>query len=498
MPTLVTDVLATYVNDVIEAKLLGYLQSAQTPVTDWNESGFLRSLVLYWAQNGLGKVLNPATPDVQMRQAIVSGPVPLLAAAPTKSTSSWLTLVAAHLFGVRRNYSLAGVQFAGTFTQQAVTLFCDASHGPYAIAAGAFFLRSSVNGNRYKAITSGTVPNNGSVVVTFQSESPNDSVNGQNFADGAGTLTDIRDNPLPGVTCSNLGPSFSGVIPTPNPATGLGVVTVGGTLPAAPTAYDIGITTSGQSTTIVLQYRTNGGPWITGQHTTSSAFTIPSGPTVTFTNDGGGANPSFIAGDVYSFQSPGTPITQQGLDPETDTALLIRCLARWPSLAAGAVQDKHVTWAKAANALVLRARPTPTATPGILALTIAGASNPLSGGVVAAVQLYVDQHEAIGDITVVSAASVQTVTATGNVYVRAEMEAAVQAAAAVLWNAYVSSTDIGGTVRIAKLEEFLLDAGALDFDTLELNGGGDVTLAYNQVAQATDIIASGNPQWVTV
>lgn len=490
MATQITDALATYTNDVIKAKLLQYLQSGPTPVTDWNDSGFLRSLLIHWAVNGLGEILNPAAPDVKFRQARVSGPVPLLAAAPDGATSGWLTLACEQLFGLRRNYKVDGTQFAGTFTQQAVTLFCDAAHGPYSVVAGAFFLKSSVTGNRYKAITSGTIPNNGSVIITFQAESPNDAINGQSFADGAGTLTDIGDNPWPGVSASNLGPNFSGVIPTPNPATGLGVVTVSGTTPAAPTAYDVQITTSGQvGGAAVFEYRTNGGAWLTGNAVTSS-FTIPSGPTIHFANDGGGANPSFIAGDVYSFQSPGTPITQQGLDPETDAALLIRCVARWPDLTV-TPPEKHTVWAKKASPLVTRVRPRPNATPGFLDVTIAGKSNPLAGGVVTAVQLYIDQREAIGDVSVVATATPLDITAGGTVFASAANMAAVQAAAAVLWNAYVNATDIGGIVRRAKLEEFLMDAGALDVLAIAINGFNDVSLAANEVANPIDIIGSG-------
>jgi hypothetical protein len=290
---------------------------------------------------------------------LTAGVVPALAALQTDTTSEFLTLVADEWFGVRRNFKLDGTRFAGTFTQQAVTLSCDASHGPYSGVAGAFWVRSPVTGNRYRAISSGTIPNNGSVLITFQAENPNDSLHGAAFADGPGTLTDLSANPWPGVSASNVAPSFSGVIPSPNPANGLGVVTVGGSTPASPTAYDVKIVVSGQvAGAAKLQYRANGGPWLStnpGGDPVVSSYVIPSGPTVNFANDGGGADPSFIAGDVYSFTSPGTPITQQGLDPETDTALLVRCVARWPSLEVGTVVDKHVTWAKEASTLVTRA-----------------------------------------------------------------------------------------------------------------------------------------------
>jgi hypothetical protein len=497
--TTVDDALKTYTAQVIEAKLLSYLQSAQTPVTDWHEVGFLRSLLLMWAEIAMADVVGPADPDLKHRARLVAGAVPALAARPTDAASRWLTLVADQIFDIRRNYALDGTQFAGTFTQQAVTLFCDASHGPYPIVAGQFWVRSPITGNRYRAITSGTLPNNGSLLITVQAESPNDGLNGQNYADGAGTLTDISDNPLPGVTASNVAPSFSGVTASSTQQIGLGIVTVGGSTPAAPTSYDLQMIASGQVGTATFQYRSNGGPW-SGTRTTAASFTIPSGPTVHFTNDPGGSNPSFIAGDGHRFQSPGTAIVQQGLDPETDAALLIRCVGRWPSLEPGRVVDKHETWARAASDLVTRVHISrDDARPGFCNVTIAGTANPLSSPTVAAVQLYIDQHEAISDQSVVAAATVVPIAGSGGVNVSAANMGTVQATAAALWTAYVNSTDIGGSVRAAKLIEVLMDAGAVNVDNISVNFSQRVDLGATEVASANDIITGPDAlTWIAV
>ena len=488
----VTDILATYTNDVIKAKLIGYLQAPTNPmpITDWHDVGFFRSLVLVYGENLLGNYLNTADPDPMRREATVRGVVPEAVPKPTSSTSAWLTLVAAQWFGITRNFDLFGNQFAGTFTIQSLTL-TNTSSTAYTITAAAFAVKSAVTGNRYVATTGGTLAGSGgTLTISVKAESANDSINGLNFADGPGTLTDLSLNPLPGVTATNAGPSFSPIMTTPKPTVGVGVFTVNGTPPVNPSAYDVAIVLSGQVGTATFKYRTNGGSW-SSPIVTAATYAIPSGPTLNFTNDPGGSNPSFVANDIYTFSSPGSPITQQGIDPENDVALLARCLARFPSLAAGPQVEKHQQWAFAASTSVTRVRVGANSKPGYLDVTIAGRVNPLGGAVVTAVQSYIDQHEGVTDISAVAAASVVNITAGGTVTVPAARLAAVQAAAAALWIAYVNATDIGGVVRASKLEEFLMDAGAQNASGIVVNTSNLVQLAYNQVASPVDIIAAG-------
>ncbi len=281
----------------------------------------------------------------------------------------------------------------------------------------------------------------------------------------------------------------------PSPSVGPGTVTVSGTPPAIASAYDIVITTTGQSGAAIFKYRSNGGAWVTNQ-TTSGAFVIPSGPTLNFTNDGGGANPSFVVGDRYYFTSPGTPITQQGVDPETDAALLARCLGRWTDPTA-TPDEKHRVWAKAASPLVTRVHVSADTKPGYYDVSIAGLVNPLAGGVVSAVQLYIDQHEGIGNVSTVAAASVVTVTPTGTAFVPAAQLSLVQSAASGAWNLYVNGTDIGGVVRIAVLEQILMDAGASDVAGLQLNGSSsNLQLGTTQVGSPASLVP--NITWVPV
>lgn len=484
--TTIADVLPTYSDDAIKAKLLGYLQAAKAGVTDWNSGAFLRSLMIQW-QQALINYAGTASPNPGLREVIFSGAVPLLPATPSAVSSAWLTLVADQLFDVQRNFDLGGARFAGTFTVQALTLTCDGSHGAYPVTPGSLYVRSQMTGNRYVSNGSATIPTGSLVVVPFRAEFSNDSANGFNYADGAGTLIDLGANPLEGVTASNVAPNFSAVS-SPTPPLGLGVVTVGGSTPLAPTAYDIKITLDGQVGTALFQCRTNGGPW-SSNNATAATFTIPGGPTVAFANDGGGSDPSFIIGDDYYFTSPGTPITTVGIDPETDVALLDRCLARWPDLMV-IPDERHRVWAKQASALVTRVHVSVDASlPGFYDVTIAGAANPLAGGVVTAVQLYINQREGIAAQSSVVAATVLTITPTGTVYAPAAKLAIIQAQAAANWNAYVNGTDIGGIVRVVKLEQFLYDAGATNVDSLLINAALSVVLTATQVAAPADIIA---------
>lgn len=476
--TTVDEALTTYSEDQLKARALAYLQAGRCPVTSWQTGAFVRTLMEEKWIPGMFDFLGPAG----ARAAIIKG------AMPGEASGDWLTLDADQLFNIRRNFDLAGVQFAGTRTIQSLTLTCDGTHGPYPITAGAFWVKSAITGNRYVAVSSGTLNTSSTLPIAVQAEFPQDSPNGRNYSDGEGTLT-VIETPLPGVSASNVAPDFSAVSATPSPAAGLGVVTVTGTRDPAPTAYDLLIIASGQVGVATFKYRINGGAWSAIQ-TTAASFAIPSGPTVHFANDSGGSSPSFVVGQQYGFTSPGTAITSQGIDPETDQALLDRCRERWPDLTSLPTDtDKRQTWAKKASAVVTRVKVTKDATyPGRAIVTIAGAVNPVSGGVVTAVQTYIDQREAGCDLSLVGAATVVTVTATGTVWVPRGQLALIQANASFVWARYVNSVDIEGQVKLSFLEDFLRDAGAVDVADLQLNGSpANVALTSGQVASPTDI-----------
>lgn len=476
-----TEILEPPELDPVRVRLIGYLQAAQDPVTDWDELGVRRVQLEYSA--------------LALRE-LVSREFPILADATHLETApddEWITLDAKQRFNRDR--------LPAVLTQQTLRLTCDGTHGPYTITTGQIVVRSRVTGNLYRNISGGALATSGTLVVTVIADGPNDSATGANYADAADTLQELVNGPA-GVTASNPAPAFSAVGSTPSPALGLGVLTVTGTPPLDPTAYDVQITKDGQATAALFRWRANGGAWSAVQ-TAAASFTIPSTSVVLhFANDGGGSSPSFRSGDLYSFTAPGSPITTAGTEAETSAALAARCFARWPSLEAGAVEDKRVARAKAASTAIKRVRVATDPTyPGRLLVTIAGApgTGALSGGTVAAAQLALDQREDVGVISLVATASVLFVTATGVVYVAAAKLDDVQAAANVAWAAYVNGADIAGELERAKLVEVLMNAGAANVDvgTIQLNGvSADLFLASNQVASAVDLADVLSMVWV--
>jgi hypothetical protein len=468
-----TSLLNPLLLDQLRTVLIGILDAANDPITDW-EDGAVRLTQMQYSALGINELLNTF---VSQANCSYLGLVPA-------GQSGWIDLIAQQIFELTR--------IPPVLTQQVVTVSSDGSSGPFTVGPG-FYVISPLTGNRYFAITTGTLttgaPN--SIQVTVQAEGPNEPSSGQFYGDGPNTLTQLG-TPWAGVTVGNVPPNFSGVSTTPAPALGLGVVTVSGTPPAVATAFDVQIVGDGQNTTAELQYRTNGGPW---SATTTMAATITIGSvTVHFTNDAGGSNPSFRTGDVYSFTSPGSAIVQSGFAAESDVALIARCYDRWTDIS-GIPEDKHATWAKAANPLIKRVSvAVDTVIGGRYLVTIAGApgTSPLSGGIVAQAQTAIDQQEGITRISLVAAAANTTVTATnttaGFVKAPAALVDEIQAAANLAWAAYVDSTDIGGVVRIAKLEQILLDAGATDLSGILLNGvATNLQLATNHAAVAADL-----------
>jgi hypothetical protein len=106
---------------------------------------------------------------------------------------------------------------------------------------------------------------------------------------------------------------------------------------------------------------------------------------------------------------------------------------------------------------------------------------------VVAVQAYVTARLDPSEIANVLSVDVRAITPSGTVQVPRLQLAAVQTLAEQKWTDYLASIDIGGTVRLAELQQAVKDAGALDFSGLALVGGSpNVVLGANQVAVPPD------------
>jgi hypothetical protein len=262
--------------------------------------------------------------------------------------------------------------------------------------------------------------------------------------------------------------------------------TSGGVTPT-PAAFLVRIDSPGQVGAGAWSYSVDGGrSWRSPGVIATTALLLNSGAgsgtTITFAN--GAVNPSFVAGDLFSFATPGTPFLAAGKDQEPDSELATRCLAQWPDISVPPVQSRWLTWAQRASAEVTRVRAEEDPVYfGRLYLTLAGILGPVSGGAVTAVQAYIDPRGPLGRILVAQAATTLQITGGGTVVVPAARLGEIQTAAQASWVLVLEGSDIGGTIRIADLVKAVMDAGATDFLGCQLNSGSvDIALAATQVA----------------
>jgi hypothetical protein len=429
------------------------------PITDWASGGVMRTFVEL-------ETLGDA--DL-MQQAL---PAMLGSAALDFAGDDFAILAAQQLYSLDRELAVTAVQN--------LTLTCDGSHGPYTITAGTLWF-AGPTGNRWVNTTGGTLNTSGTLAIQIQAEQP-----GARYNDPAGTIKTLL-TPLLGVTAVNLAGDFTAVTAgLQSTGTITPSRTSGGVTPT-PARFLVRIDASGQVGAGAWSSSADGGnTW--AANGAIGVFDLPladgtaSGTRVTFAN--GAGTPSFVAGDQFSFATPGTSFVTVGQDDELIPALIARCKARWPDLTTVPPESRFVKWAKAASAEVTRVRLEEDATyPGRLYLTLAGAAGAVSGGAVTAVQAYIDPRGPIGRILVARNSTSRQITAAGTVTVAAAKLAAAQAAAQLAWQAVLVASDIGQVVRLADLVRVVMDAGALDFTGEQLNGSAaNVTLASTEVA----------------
>lgn len=464
------DLLTAETQDEIKARLLAGLNANGFPITDWSSGAVERTTVEAFAL---------------AYRDLTGNLIPEIAGGGflDDASTDWLTFLAKRLYYLDR--------VPATQTVQRITLTVAAGNGPYTITVGQLVFESTA-GRRYQnteAATLSLVAGNplGTVTVLAASESPNDSTNpATNYIDGPGTITTMV-TPLPGVTCNNAAADFS---PTLHLGNGTGTVASDRTSSVTtpdPHTFRVTITKTGQISAGAATYRLDGtGPEISIGGVIPATFDLPGGTTVYFAN--GAINPSFYRGDTYTFSTPGSPVVVQGRDEERDPALRGRCRARWPALAAIPTADNFELWAKSADAQVTKVTVRPSATiAGRADITIAGHVNPLPGIVQTAVQAYINARTGILDIAVVSIAVTLTVglSPAGIVTVPIGATAAVKVALDALWSSYITDLPMGGIARLAKLQQFILEAGATDHQLIAfLDGGPDVNyqLGPNNVA----------------
>lgn len=472
-----------------EAQILAFLNGAGFPVTDYYVGSVGRTLIKMVA-TGL------ASFDELVPQIAGGGILGPFTAADGKvyPTRDWLEIEADQFY----NLKPAGA----TYAKQRITLQHSVGTGPTVVSTVGQLIARSNFGRFYRSVTTGTIPagGGGSIALDFQAESPGAVYNG----DIAGTIITLV-TPLPGLSITNSPLDFGGLDASGRAAhngSGTGTVTPSDTVPGvSPTGtrtFVITITAAGQVGAAVASMVVNDGVNTTTVPLSPipSSYSAGSGVTISFAN--GAQNPSFVAGDVYTFQTPGSPIINPGSDDESSDSLRTRCRGRWPSLSAVPTEDRYAGWVRQCSIDngygITKITVGPSVTiAGQADIRVATDAGAVPGGVVSAVQTYVDLRDGIVDKANVQSAVNAPVTAGGIVTVRSAVAATVKAQAKSNWEAYIAGLPIGGeqtvggVVVLEELDQALMDAGAVDASNLTLN-----TVAANLALSPTQVAVAAN------
>jgi hypothetical protein len=488
-----TELLLAKTRDEREAQLLAMLNTAGFPVTDWYVGAVGRTL-LKMVTTGL-QAFDDLVPS------IASGGFlgPFTVGTKTYPTRDWLELKAA------QDYDL--IPAPAVAAKQRITLYHQVGTGPTIVGSVGQFTAISRDRRLYSNITTGTVPSGtltpSKITLDFQAESAGAVYNG----DLTGSIVALV-TPLPGLIIVNEPLSFGGTDSSNRASrngTGTGTVTpsetVAGVAPTPSRTFTLTITNAGQVTaavgSLVIDDGTNA-PTIVPLSPIPATYAAGGGVTITFAN--GAQNPSFIVGDVYTFQAPGSPIITPGSDAESSDSLRTRCRGRWPSLSDVPTEDRYAGWIRQASIDsgygVTKITVNPSVTiAGQVDIRVATSAGAVPGGVVTALQTYVDLRDGIVDLANVASAVNDPITAGGTVTVKSSIAVAAKAAAKASWETYISELPIGGELslgRVVVLEELtqaLMDAGALDVTGLTLNGvAANKALTSIQVATAANSI----------
>ena len=427
-----SSLLTTTTQPQVYATLLQYYQAAGFPTTAW-QAGDIDSTRMMAFATALASYVTNYLP------AIAGGT--MLDYAP--NFPGWTSLTAQELYALSQGLA--------TYTQGTMTATNTATV-PYTFQPGQITIVFAGSGNRYINTGSGTIPaaTTGPSVagvllgIAFQAENP-----GAAYIDPSnltGTVTLVT--PLPGVTMSNPANPYTLVAHT---GAGTGTVTPTGTTGAHSVVITFNAT--GSASTASWSYALDGAPAIL-VGITASATIGGTGITVTLGN-GAAGTVSFAKGDTYAFNSPGSWITSQGANTESDLALAQRCRNRWASLTTVPTNGLYqllATSTPGVGTQVTNVSVIPdTVVNNRINIIISGPGGILPPAVVAQVQTYIGQRVPITDLPVVQSPGTLTISIAGTVFVSISQQASAQAAIVTAINAYVASVPVNGAVQLSEI-----------------------------------------------
>ena len=438
---LTTDQLAD-----LRGQLLAFLQAQGFPaITEW--AGEPTGLEMTWVDM-LCKSIN----DLAQSGAPVDQQIASAAAARFLgyAAGGWLDILAWEVYRLLRDKA--------TKTSFTLTLVSLATSPPYTFEVGDVRVVGPT-GNQYVSTTAGDLEPGGQVEISFQAQNF-----GSGYDDDPSLVTLQLATAYAGVSISTAVGDFT-VVANTGGSTGIltPVRTVSGVVPT-PHKFALKIETAGDPGSATYSLSTDDGLPVFGG-LLNAANLLPDGTSV---NAALGVSPSYLAGDVFVFATPGSPDYVQGDDTETDAALAQRCRYRWPSLSLNVLDAKAILWAVTAYPSINRASVNPsTVTPGFWIITVADSHGGIDVAGLGVIESYAKARLGVGEGMSAAAATDINVLAGGNARVprgsSAESIQAIQGAANAAWEEYLASTPIGPSeLFISKLIQILMDAGCVD------------------------------------
>lgn len=449
MTTTLNQLLTLYTQQQWYAILLAVYQAQGFPVQSWQDGGVEKTRLL--AESTALVSLGNYVP------AIAGGS--LLDYAP--NYPGWTGLTAQEIYNLLQNIA--------QFTLGNV-LATNTSPTNYPFTGGSLKINFAASGNNYFSVGSGTIPASGTLTIPVIAENA-----GASYIEPSNSGSVKLVTSLPGVTITNPAALATSVTHT---GSGTGTVTPTGV--STPHSLSIVILSTGQAGVATWSYALDGAAPVNAGAVSSLTNIGGSGINITLAN--GAINPSFVIGDTYSFNTPGSWITSQGSDAETDLALAARCRLRWPSLSAIPTTGLYQLLARSTPSVGSQVTnvsvvPDPVVNNKIN-IIVSGPGGVLPGPTITTIQAFISPYARLCDNPVVQSPTTLAITYAGTVTLPASQATAGTVAITTALQNYTAGIATNGTIRLSDFIQVVMDvAGVIDFTGWTINGvAGNLTL----------------------
>lgn len=454
-------------------KVLGVYQSYGFPTSAWMPGGTdaTRSLAIATAVTDLSANYIPS---------IAAGGFTQLAAQ--LENPGWIQLLAEQIYDV-----LFG---DATHTVGSITLAASPSANTTTIAPGQLIAVFADTGNRYINNTGGTLSPAGTLTLLWTAEEPGASYNDPSSA----TIT--LATPLAGVTLSNPAGLFTDVA---HVGSGTGSVIPSGT-PSTPHQVVIRIDSTGASGSASWSYSLDGAPYVSAGAV--SSLSDLGGTNIDVSLIDGVSGTSFVLGDAYLFNTPGSWITSQGADTEAPFAIALRCQDRWSTVSKIATESFYeflVRSVPTVGAQVTQTIVYPDSdVNNKVNIVVAGPAGVLPPGVVASIQDYVTPRAIGTDYPTVVSPTVHDTTISFAATASASLFAVTKSAVETAIGNYVNTAGINPTLRLASIIDLAMDqTGMIDVSDVLIDGVAANLVLGSSSSFVVAKLAALNITWVT-